>query len=363
MKKLLLTVFLFLLFFLPLFEVFAQRNLSSSTQEETLEGRIVRIIKEEVITQEGQQSLYQELEILVTKGSLKDRKIKVEVGNIPLVGQPKYKERDEVLISYTHDFEGNEVFYITDFIRRKFLAWLLFIFVILVVVVGRWRGASSLLGLGISFLVIFKFILPNIYAGQNPVLIAIIGSLFIIPFTFYLSHGFNKKTTVAILGTLGALMITSILAKVFVQMAKLTGYVSEEAAFLQVAKQGAMNIRGLLLAGIIIGALGVLDDITVSQAAIVQQLKETSSKISPKELFSRAMNVGQDHIASMVNTLVLVYTGAALPLLLLFIDNPHPFSEVINYEIIAEEIIRTLVGSIGLITAVPITTFLAINFY
>ena len=352
--KLLLFFLVFSFFFLPIFGVYAQ--------EEILEGKATKIIKEEVTIQGGQQSLYQKLEILVTKGSLKDKKIEVEVGNISIVGQPKYKLGDEVLISYSHDFEGDEVFFVTEFIRRKSLAWLLLIFVVLAVVAGRWRGVSSLLGLGFSFLVIFKFILPNIYAGRDPVFIAIIGSLFIIPLTFYLSHGFNKKTTVAMAGTFIALVITGILANFFVEVAKLTGYASEEAGFLQVAKQGAMNIRGLILAGIIIGTLGVLDDITVSQAAIVQQLKETSTKINPKELFSRAMNVGRDHIASMINTLVLVYTGAALPLLLLFIDSSHSFSEVINYEIIAEEIIRTLVGSIGLITAVPITTFLAVSF-
>ena len=352
--KLLLFFLVFSFFFLPIFGVYAQ--------EEILEGKAIKIIKEEVVTQGGQQSLYQKLEILITKGSLKDKKIEVEVGNISIVGQPKYKPGDEVLISYSHDFEGDEVFFVTEFVRRKSLAWLLSIFVVLAVVAGRWRGASSLLGLGFSFLVIFKFILPNIYAGHDPVFIAIIGSFFIIPLTFYLSHGFNKKTTVAMVGTFIALVITGILANVFVEAAKLTGYASEEAGFLQVAKQGMMNIRGLLLAGIIIGTLGVLDDITISQAAIVQQLKETSAKISPRELFSRAMNVGRDHIASMINTLVLVYTGAALPLLLLFIDSSHPFSEVVNYEIIAEEIIRTLIGSIGLITAVPITTFLAVSF-
>ena len=156
-----------------------------------------------------------------------------------------------------------------------------------------------------------------------------------------------------------ALVITGFLAKFFVQVTRLTGYASEEAAFLQYARQGAVDIKGLLLAGIIIGTLGILDDITIAQAAIVQQLKQANKKMKPKELFSQAMRVGQDHIASMITTLILVYTGAALPLLLLFIDNPLPFSQVINYEIIAEEIIRTLVGSIGLITAVPITTFLA----
>ena len=157
------------------------------------------------------------------------------------------------------------------------------------------------------------------------------------------------------------MVITGLLAKFFIEVAKLTGYASEEAAFLYVAKEG-VNIRGLILAGIIIGTLGVLDDITISQAAIAQQLRAANPKISRKEQFWRAMDVGRDHIASMINTLVLVYTGAALPLLLLFITNSHPFTEVINYEVIAEEIIRTLVGSIGLIAAVPITTFLAVNF-
>jgi uncharacterized membrane protein len=208
-------------------------------------------------------------------------------------------------------------------------------------------------------LIIFKFILPMIYAGYDPVLITIIASLVMIPVTFYLSHGFNRKTSIAIGGTLIALLITGLLAKVFVEATKLTGFASEEAGFLQVARGNLVNIRGLLLAGIIIGALGVLDDISIAQSALVQQLREANPKMKAREVFSRAMNVGQDHIASMVNTLVLVYTGAALPLLLLFIDNPLPFSQVINYEIIAEEIVRTLVGSIGLITAVPITTLIA----
>lgn len=324
-------------------------------QEEVLEGKIISILEEK----QQDNQLYQKLEILVTKGSLKDERIIVESGQLPTVSQPRYELGNQVLINYSQNFEGNDLFYITDFIRRDSLLLLFFIFVILVAFIGHWRGVSSLLGLIISFLVIFKFILPQINAGWDPILTAIIGSLAIIPLTFYLSHGTNRKTTTAVLGTLGALGITGILAKFFVELARLTGYASEEAAFLQVAKQGSFNIKGLLLAGIIIGALGVLDDITVSQAAIVQQLKEANPKISAKDLFNRAMKVGQDHIASMVNTLVLVYTGAVLPLLLLFINNPLPFSQVVNNEIIAEEIIRTLVASIGLVAAVPITTFLA----
>jgi len=278
---------------------------------------------------------------------------------LPMSNLQKYKSGDELVISYGKDFEGNDTFYISDYIRRGSLLWLFIIFIICTVVIAKWRGLLSLLGMGISFFVIYSFILPKISTGSNPVEIAILGSLIIIPVSFFLSHGLNKKTVVAIAGTLIALMITGVLATMFVESAQLTGFASEEAGFLQTIKQGSVNIKGLLLAGIIIGVLGVLDDITISQSAIVFQLKETNEKLGFFELYKRAMNVGQDHISSMVNTLVLVYTGAALPLLLLFIDNPHPFSEIVNYEIIADEVVRTLVGSIGLILAVPITTVIA----
>jgi uncharacterized membrane protein len=236
------------------------------------------------------------------------------------------------------------------------------IFAILALIVGGKWGITSILGMAFSFLIIFKFILPQIIKGSDPVLISIIGSFFIIPVTFYLSHGFNEKTHIAIAGTLISLFITGIFASIFVDFAKLTGFASEEAAFLNFEKQGSINIKGLLLSGIIIGTLGILDDITVSQSAIVYQLKSVNKRLKLRQLFNRAMKVGHDHVSSMVNTLVLVYTGASMPLLLLFINNPRPFTEVINYEIIADEIVRTLVGSAGLILAVPITTFLAAYF-
>lgn len=330
-------------------------------KDEILEAVVEKILEERQIKPMSSEDLqlYQRLELLVTKGSLKDKKIVIESGNIPLINQQKYKIGNRVIVNFSKDFEGNDNFYITDYIRRDSLVWLFLIFIVATIVIAKWRGITSLLGMGISFLVIFTFILPKISGGANPVQIAILGSLIIIPVTFYFSHGFNKKTTVAVVGTVIALIITGVLANIFVEAARLTGFASEEAGFLQVAKQGAINIKGLLLAGIIIGVLGVLDDITISQSAIVFQLKDTDEKLKFNELYKRAMNVGQDHIASMVNTLILVYTGAALPLLLLFINNPKPFHQIINFEIISEEIVRTLVGSIGLILAVPITTFLA----
>jgi len=342
--------------------IFAQGEaVSQPPQEETLEAVVEKIAEEKQIKPLGAENfqLYQKLELLVTKGSLKDKKIIVENGNLPVANSLRYKVGDKVMVSFSKDFEGNDSFYITDYVRRESLLWLFLIFALLAIAVARWRGAASILGMGISFLVIFVFILPKISAGANPVGIAILGALMIIPPTFFFSHGFNKKTLVAMGGTLIALIITGILANIFVEAAKLTGFASEEAGFLQVAKGGVINMKGLLLAGIIIGLLGVLDDVTVSQAAIVFQLKEANNRLKFNQLYQRAMRVGQDHIASMINTLILVYAGASLPLLLLFLDNPHPFLEVVNYEIIADEVVRTLVGSIGLILAVPLTTLIA----
>ncbi|MDD4938409.1 MAG: YibE/F family protein [Candidatus Shapirobacteria bacterium] len=343
--------------------IFAQSETGLETsKEESLETIVQNILEEKQIKPDGAQNyqLYQKLELLVTKGSIRGQKIIVENGNLPVINNIRYKEKDKLIVISSQDLDGNNLFYISDYIRRDVLFYLFLIFIVLVAVIAKWRGALSLLGMLISFLVIFYFILPKILSGSDPVLTAILGSLIIIPVSFLLSHGFNKKTIVAIIGTFISLIITGVLAIIFVQASKLTGFSSEEAGFLQSIIPGVINIKGLLLAGIIIGALGVLDDITISQSAIVYQLKEANHELKFTDLYKRAMSVGRDHISSMVNTLILVYTGAALPLLLLFINNPHPFSEVINYEIVAEEIVRTLVGSIGLISAVPITTLIAV---
>lgn len=361
MKKIIITILLLSTVSLLSVAVSAQTKQFQPSKQETLEAVVDNIIEEKDIQPMNQQNwqLYQKLELLITKGSIKNKTIIVENGLLPMANVQKYNEGEKVMVSFSKDYKGNDTFYISDYMRRDSLIWLFIIFIALTIYIARWRGISSLIGMGLSFFVIFFYILPNILSGASPVQVAVIGSFIIVPLTFYFSHGFNKKTTVAVIGTIIALIITGLLANFFIQMAKLTGFASEEASFLQIAKQGAIDMKGLLLAGIIIGALGVLDDITISQSAIVFQLKEANSKLKFEDLYKRAMNIGQDHISSMVNTLILVYTGATLPLLLLFINNPHPFSEIINYELIADEIIRTLVGSIGLILSVPITTFIA----
>lgn len=248
---------------------------------------------------------------------------------------------------------------ITDFVRRPALFELTAIFIFLVIAVGKWWGVRSLISLAASFFLIFGMILPLILQGVNPLLATFLGAGIIVPITFYVSHGVKPKTHIAIIGTLIALAISGVFAVIYMERAHLTGYSNEQAGFLSFMTHDKIDIKGLLLAGIIIGLLGTLDDIAVSQASFVQQLKEASPNISVKELFTRGMRVGQDHISSLVNTLVLVYAGAALPLLLLFLSSELSTQYVLNMEIIAEEVVRTLVGSIGVVLTAPITTLIA----
>ncbi|MBU1033884.1 YibE/F family protein [Patescibacteria group bacterium] len=336
-----------------LLQIFSANSKAQEQSEaKTYQATITEILEKNNSTNLNAGEMFQKLELVVTsKGELKSEKISLE--NIdPRI---EYKVGDKLMI-----YRANaETFLIADQVRTNALLVLFLVFVFFVLLISKWRGLGSLLGMSFSFLVIIYFILPKIAAGGDPILIAILGSLLIIPATFYPSHGMNRKTTIAVFSTLIALVVTGFLASFFINFAKLSGLSSEEAGFLQTINPGLFNMKGLLLAGIIIGVLGVLDDVTVSQASIVEQLKIADPNLKTAELYKKAMQVGHDHISSMVNTLVLVYAGASLPLLLLFNDAAKPFSEIVNYEIIADEIVRTLVGSIGLILAVPISTFLS----
>lgn len=340
----------------------SQANIKAQTENELHEGRVVEIIQEYFIEEAGRRNLYQEIRLLATSGSLEGSELIVENGGPITTSIGRFDIGDKVVFMQIPTYEGESTYIITDFVRREGLLALFILFVVVVVAIGKWWGISSLLGMAFSFIVIFKFILPMIVKGYDAVLIAIIGSAFIIPVTFSLSHGLNRKTLIAVAGTLITLIITGSLAVFFVDLTNLTGFSTDEANFLQFELGERINMKGILLAGIIIASLGILDDITISQASIVRELKSANKKLTQNELFKKAMNVGTDHIASLVNTLILVYTGASLPLLLLFITGTSPFSEVINYEMIADEVVKTLVGSIGLVLAVPITTLIAVKF-
>jgi uncharacterized membrane protein len=265
---------------------------------------------------------------------------------------------DDVLLQVSEGPDG-ESYFIADYVRHAPLVLLAVAFAALVLVVGRWRGLTSLLGLAASFLVIIRFVLPGILSGADPVLISVIGALVIMLTTLYLAHGVTAKTTVALLGTALALGLTAGLAHFSIDLAKLSGLADEEAVTLRIISNGAIDAGGLLLSGIIIGALGVLDDVTVTQASAVYELQAANPTLRPAELYRRGMNVGRDHIASTVNTLVLAYAGASLPLLALLALQTEPLGSLLNREFLAAEIVRTLVGSMGIVAAVPLTTGLA----
>ena len=255
--------------------------------------------------------------------------------------------------------EGQATYYnIRDFERTRPMLVLVALFVVAVVAFGGWQGIRSLIGLAVSFAVIIGFIVPAILRGHSPVPVALVGAMAIMLASLYLSHGVGRKTTAAVIGTALALGLTAALTAGFVAATSLTGLASEDAqnASFQV---GGLSLRGLLLAAIIIGGLGVLDDVTVSQASLVFQLRRADPTAGFGELVRGALTVGRDHIAATVNTLFLAYAGASLPLLVLFSTGGAGFGEVATAEVAAVEIVRTLCGSVGLIAAVPLTTLLA----
>jgi len=227
-----------------------------------------------------------------------------------------------------------------------------------VIAFGRWRGLGALAGLALTFAVLLFFIVPAILDGRSPVLVAIVGAAAIMLTVLYLTHGFNLTTTVAVAGTLISLTITAALSALVTAATRLTGVADETSGYLNIT-QGDVNMRGLLLAGIVIGSLGVLDDVTVTQSATVTELAVANPAYGFRRLYRAATRVGRAHIASVINTIVLAYAGASLPLMLLFAAGSTPVDQLLTGELIAQEFVRAAVGTIGLIAAVPITTALA----
>jgi uncharacterized membrane protein len=251
----------------------------------------------------------------------------------------------------------------SDFQRRGSLVWLALLFAVLAVAAGRFHGLRALVGLAASLATIVFFVVPAIADGRPPLQVAAFGGLGVMLLTIPLVHGGGAKSLAACLGTAAALLLTLGLADLWTRLAHLSGLNSDEAVYLQ--STAGVSVRGLLLAGIVIAALGVLGDTTVTQASTVIALRRASPELGFRRLVAHATSVGRDHIAATINTLVLVYVGASLPLLIVFSIGGTSFGTAINGESVAEPIVATLVGSIGLIAAVPLTTalaaFLALN--
>jgi uncharacterized membrane protein len=294
--------------------------------------------------------------VLLTSGPDKGTVVTLETSVGP--GAPELSEGDRIVVGFTPDLPQGAQYYFSDFQRETPLVWLAVLFAGAVVLLGRMRGLRALAGLAISLLVLLVFVLPAILEGSSPIAVAVVGSSVILLANLYLAHGFNLRTTTAVVGTLASLALIGLLAVVFVAAAHFSGLGTEEATFLQAAST-RINLKGLLLGGIIIGSLGVLDDVTVTQSSAVWELHQANPGLGPRELYRSALRIGRDHIASTVNTLVLAYAGASLPLLILLVEANQDVANVLTGELVAVEIVRTLVGSIGLVASVPITTALA----
>ncbi len=317
-------------------------------ETQTVQARIVQVI---ATTATNEQRLEIELQSGPEKGTR-------HIINHDASNGQTYATGDQVLVVIVAPAEADSLMFIADVVRTGSLLGLASLFVIALILVSGWKGVRALIGLAISFVVLIGVIVPLIAAGFDPVIVSVSGSFVLLSATLYLTQGWTLKTHAALLGVFFSLVLTGILAALSLQITRLTGFGTEETSFLQVA-HASLNARGLLLAGIIVGTLGVLDDVIVSQASAVIELAAANPRLTWRELYTRAMNIGHDHIAATVNTLVLAYAGASLPLLL-FQVYPEPWSQTLNRELIAEEIVRTLVGSLGLMAAVPITTLIAV---
>ncbi|MCX4644417.1 MULTISPECIES: YibE/F family protein [unclassified Streptomyces] len=302
-----------------------------------------------------------------TKGTCEKATVRVDGGKdtghtfteIVQPDSPRQLHEDQkVIVAYAPDAPKELQYSVTDVNRRLPMTLLAGIFALAVVVVGRLRGVMALVALAVSFMVLTFFILPAILQGSNPLVVAVVGASAIMLIALYMCHGPTARTSVAVLGTLVSLLLIGLLGSLFIGWAALTGNTDDNTGLIH-GLYPSIDMSGLLLAGVIIGSLGVLDDVTVTQTSAVWELHQADPTMGRRGLYRAGIRIGRDHIASVVNTLVLAYAGAALPLLLLFSIAQSSVGTVANSELVAEEIVRTLVGSIGLVASVPVTTALA----
>nr|WP_231849962.1 YibE/F family protein [Saccharopolyspora erythraea] len=305
---------------------------------------------------EGEQMCVK-LRVLMQDGPLPGRVMEQTMPTDP--GTPKFAVGDDIVLSYAGANPESETSYqVVDFQRGGSLMLLAVVFAAAVIVLGRWQGLAALIALGVSLVLLVGFVLPAILAGEDPLLVAVVGSGLIMFVVLYLTHGFSARTSTAVLGTLLSLALIGVLSTVFAGLTALTGLDENTTSLIGVLGT-PIDARGLLLAGTVIGALGVLDDVTVTQTSAVWELRKADPGMSWRQLYTSGLRIGRDHVSSAVNTLVLAYAGAALPLLLAYALSGRTFTEVVTTQAVAQEVVRTLVGSIGLVAAVPITTAIA----
>jgi uncharacterized membrane protein len=343
-------------FFRPVDLSYSMATLGSQTAR----GVVTAIVDEGQIEVDGRSQLYQVLRVQVQEGEFKDIPFDVDYGKRSMrFDSARFVPGDRVYLLINKLPDNTITAYYDDYVRSRPLLILFAAFVLSILVLGRWKGLRSLVALGFSMLVIIGYIIPHILAGEDPVAVSLIGSTVLLGVTLYLTYGWNLKTHASILSMLLTLSIAGGLSLLFVGLTRLTGYGDESSMFLMQFSAVQIDPRGLLLGGMIIGSLGVLDDLVTSQSAAVVEIHDANPALGFRRVFEKAMRVGRDHVAATVNTLVLAYTGASLPLLLMFTLARGSYGYLINSEFIAEEVVRTLVGSLGLMAAVPLSTLIA----
>ncbi|MFA5945700.1 MAG: YibE/F family protein [Patescibacteria group bacterium] len=324
-------------------------------------GKVLDIIAEgERDLGDGSIDRYQTVSVEFLSGTEAKKVVTIEFTAMkPGFEQKKLYKGETIVVGQTDDVRGR-TYYVQDAFRLPIVAVFLILFFVLATVFGRGQGARSVLGLGVSLLILMVFVVPRIFAGESPLLICAIGSSIIAVVSILLAHGLHRRSFVALLATLLALVMAFIFASLAVHFTTLSGSGTEEAVFLQLNYLSGIDLRGLLLGGMVIGALGVLDDVTTAQVAAIEEIHNADASLDARELYARGSSVGREHIASLVNTLALAYVGASFPIFLLFSapDNP-PLWVLLNSEQIMEEAVRALVGGSALILAVPISTAFA----
>ncbi len=331
---------------------------------DVVRAEVRAILEEGEITLGDVTQPYQVLLLRIAEGPLEGQLVEIDYGKRQLLPSPIQIQKGDILLINANAMPNGQVnAYFVDFVRTRPLLILLGTFVIFSILISGWKAVRSMIGLAGSMLVITGYILPQILAGRDPVLVSITGAFFLLAFTIYITYGWTLKSHAAVAGTLLALILTGVLAAYFIELTRLTGFGNEDALFLVQTSEIRLNLRGLVLGGMLIGALGVLDDLVITQSSAVFEIahaaRDQGARPGFQALFRTAMRIGRDHVAATVNTLVLAYAGAALPSLLLLSLNGAQAGYLVNFEFLTEEIVRTLVGSLGLMSAVPLSTLIA----
>jgi uncharacterized membrane protein len=356
--KRLLVIAILSVFFLPVGTVIAQNEVHQDLQE-VVTATVAEIMGEEDREIEGTDTTVhvQYVEARLTSGSRVGQKVTFENEIVVL------EKGDEVYLNFVKTINGDEYYYFKDFKRHTQLILLTLLFIGILILFARWQGVRALLSLALSIGAILFVLVPAIFAGFDPVLVSLAVSGAILALVLFMTHGIHPRSVIALLGTFSAVVATCLIAWLCVSSMRLTGFGHDAAVSLNFATKGALDFGGLLLGSIIIGILGVLDDVSITQASVVQELKHANKNFKALELYTRAIKVGKDHIGSLVNTLALAYVGVSLPLVLLFARADATLGLTLNQEVVAAELVRIIVGSIGLILAVPITTAIAAWWY